>query len=161
MRIEKLLVVLLTMFAPLLMSCGGSSSNAATLPPSVMFTVIVSGNNTISGVPENRKIEVFTNQASFNSSLYLYIQPIKEHTVDFSMRRVALLSLGGRSTSGYSISVENIEDFGEYIKAKVLIKKPGSNCIVTQSLTSAYEFIEIESVKELVFEERVAVVNCI
>ena len=44
-----------------------------------------------------------------------------EHTVDFSVRKVALLSLGARDTSGYSISLEIIVDFGDYIKATVLI----------------------------------------
>jgi hypothetical protein len=160
MKITKLLVVLVTMLAPLLVSCA-PESNADTPLPTVTITVIASGDNTISGSPENRKIEVFTSQTSFDSSLYLYIQPFAEHTVDFSSRRVALLSLGGRPTGGYSISVEKIEDFGDYIKAKVLIKKPGNNCIVTQTQTSPYEFIEIESVKELLFEERVEVQGCI
>ncbi|MBI3773166.1 MAG: protease complex subunit PrcB family protein [Gammaproteobacteria bacterium] len=160
MKINKLLVVLVTMLAPLLVSCV-PESNADTPLPIVTFTVIASGDKTISGLPENRKIEVFTSQTSFNSSLYLYIHPVTEHTVDFSSRRVVLLSLGGRSTGGHSISVEKIEDFGEYIKAKIVIKKPGSNCIVTQSQTSPYEFIEIKRVKELLFEERIEVQGCI
>jgi hypothetical protein len=74
---------------------------------------------------------------------------------------VALLSLGGRSTGGYSISAEKIEDHGEFIKASIIIKKPGSNCGVTQALTSPYQFVEVESVKELLFEERIEVINCI
>ena len=160
MEINKKLAVLVVMLAPLLLSCV-PQSDADTPLPTVPFSVIASGDNTISGSPENRKTEVFTNQASFNSSLYLYVQPVAEHTVDFSSRRVVFLSLGGRSTGGYSISVEKIEEFGEYIKAKVLIKKPGSNCIVTPAQTSPYEFIEIESVEELLFEERVEVQECI
>jgi hypothetical protein len=81
--------------------------------------------------------------------------------VDFSSRRVILLSLGGRPTGGYSISVEKIVDHGDFIKASIVIKKPGSNCFVTQAQTSPYQFVEVESVKELLFEERVEVVNCI
>ena len=72
-----------------------------------------------------------------------------------------MLSLGRRPTGGYSISAEKIEDYGEFIKASIIIKKPGINCGVTQALTSPYQFIEVESVKELLFEERVEVVNCL
>jgi hypothetical protein len=64
------------------------------------------------------------------------------------------------SASGYSISVEKIVDYGNFIKASIVIKKPGSNCVVTQARTSPYQFVEVESVKELLFEERVEVVNC-
>ena len=160
MSISRLLVILIIVLAPLSVSCVSESTTNAPLP-TVKFTVIASGEYTISGLPENRKIEVFTSQTSFNSSFYLYTQPITEHTVDFSGRRVTLLSLGERDTGGYSISIEEIEGFGDYIKAKVLVKKPGSNCVVTQSQTSPYEFIEIESINELLFEERVEVESCI
>lgn len=135
-------------------------TNANTPLPTVNYSVVAAGDWTISGQPVNKKLEIFSNQPSFNSSLYLYIQPLAEHTVDFSSRRVALLSLGGRPTGGYSISAEKIEDYGDYIKATVLIKKPGVSCVVTQAQTSPYQFVEVESTKELLFEERVEFVDC-
>ena len=156
----KVFIVLLCVVAPLLVSCA-PDSNAGTPLPTVNYSVIAAGDHTISGLPENRKLEIYTDQASFDSSLYLFIQPIAEYIVDFSSRRVVLLSLGGRPTGGYSISVEKIEDYGDFIKAAIVIKKPGSNCVVTQALTSPYQFVEVESVKELLFEERIEVVNCI
>ena len=88
MSISRLLVILLTVLAPLSVSCVSESTTNAPLP-TVKFTVIASGEYTISGLPENRKIEVFTSQ------------------------------------------------------------------------TSPYEFIEIESINELLFEERVEVESCI
>jgi hypothetical protein len=156
----KTCTVLFCMIAPLLVSCA-PDSNAGTPLPTVNFSVIAAGDHTISGVPENRKLEIYTDQASFDASLYLFIQPPAEHTVDFSSRRVVLLSLGGRPTGGYSISVEKIEDHGDFIEASIIISKPGSNCFVTQAQTSPYQFVEVESVKELLFEEKIDVVNCI
>ena len=156
----KIFAFLLSVVAPLLVSCD-LDSNAGTPLPTVSYSVIVSGDHTINGIPENRKLGIYTDQTSFNSSLYLFIEPLVEHTVDFSSRRVALLSLGGRPSGGYSISTEKIEDYGDFIKASIIIKKPGVNCNVTQAQTSPYQFVEVESVKELLFEERVEVVNCI
>jgi hypothetical protein len=152
--------LLLSVAALLLVSCAPDSNTGTTLP-TVTYSVIASGDSTISGLPEKRKLEIYTDQASFNSSFYLFLQPIAEHTVDFSSRRVVLLSLGSRSTGGYSISAEKIEDHGEFIKASIVIKKPGSDCAVAQVQTSPYEFVEVESVKELIFEERLEVVNCL
>ncbi|MDH5517473.1 MAG: protease complex subunit PrcB family protein [Gammaproteobacteria bacterium] len=128
--------------------------------PVVAFTVIASGNNAISDLPLNRKFEVFTDQASFNSHLYSYIQPSVEHSVDFNSRRVALLSMGPRSSGGYSISAQSIEDHAAFIKLKVLLIKPGNHCDTTQALSAPFEFIEIESVNELVIEERVETIDC-
>ena len=156
----KISMVLLSMVVFLLVSCA-PTSNADTPLPAVNFTVIASGDSTVSGQPANRKLEIFTDQAAFNSSFYFFLIPIREHTVDFSTRRVALLSLGGRPTGGYSISAEKIEDHGEFIKASVVIKKPGSTCAVPQVLTSPFQFIEVESVKVMLFEERIEVVDCI
>lgn len=150
---------LISLAAPFLASCAVDSNATAPLQ-AVTYSVIASGSNTISGQPENKKLEIFSNQSAFNASLYLYIQPVAEHTVDFSSRRVALLSLGGRPTGGYSISAEKIEDYGDYIKASVLIQKPGANCVVTQAQTSPYQFVEIQSTKDVLFEERIESVDC-
>ena len=124
------------------------------------FTEIVSGNTTLDGSLANKKIEVFTDQASLNASLALYINLVTEHDVDFTTRRAVLLSMGGRNTGGYSIAAEAIEDHTDYIKLKVLLSKPGDNCFTTQALTSPYQFIEFQSLKEPLFEERVEVIDC-
>ncbi len=72
---------LLPVLAPVLVSCTLASS-AGT--PTVSFSVIASGDHTINGVPQNRKLEVYADQASCDSSLYLFIQPLTEHIVDSS-----------------------------------------------------------------------------
>ena len=156
---SKKLLIILTLLSPTLVSCV-ADSNADSPTPEISFGVIVSGDNTMNGLQENRKIEVFADQVSLNASLALYERFITEHTVDFRSKRAVLLSMGGRSTGGYSIKVDAVEDYDDYIKLKVLLTKPGNNCITTQALTSPYQFIEIESDKELVIEEKVMVVNC-
>jgi hypothetical protein len=150
--------LLLSVIVPLLISCS-SNSNADTYLPRVNYSVIVSGDQPISGL-QNRKLEVYTDQAAFNSSLYLYIQPLTEQSVDFSSRRVILLSLGAMPTGSYSISVDKIENYGKFIKASIIISQPGSNCAVTQASTSPYQFVEVESIKPLIFEERVEDGSC-
>lgn len=135
-------------------------ANAENLVSKVNFVVIASGFNATNGAEVNRKIEIFTSQKALNSSLAIFTILKKEHTIDFNSKQSVLLSMGTRSSGGYSIKTETIEDHGNYIKLKVLLTKPGNNCMVSQMLTSPYQFIEIESDKELVVEERVVVDDC-
>lgn len=159
MKSQTLGVMLLTVAAPLLTSCVTDSKTESPLP-TVEYSVIASGQNMIDGLYGNKKLEVFTDQASFNSALYSNIQPLVEPTVDFTTKRVVFLSLGARPTGGYSISAEKVEDHGDYNMVNVFITIPGENCIVTQAFTSPYQFIEVNSTKTILFEERLAVKSC-
>ena len=157
----KLRIITLLLSAAVLLPAGcAPNSNAETAFPPVGFSAIASGDHALNGLPVNRKLEVFSDQTSFDASLNLFILPIVPHIVDFTARRVVFLSLGGRSSGGNSISVERIEDHGNFLKASIVIRNPGNNCIVTQAITSPFQFVEVESVKALIFEERVEVFNC-
>lgn len=157
---NKLLISLLTILTPLFVSCVPESGSETPLS-TVSFKEIASGDYTISGVPENKKIEVYTSQSLFNSSLYQFLQPLTEYTVDFTSKKVVLVSLGQSSSAGYAISAEKIEDYGDYIKLNVIITTPGENCVTASVITSPYQFIEIDSTKRIIFNERIEVVDCV
>ena len=124
------------------------------------FTEIVSGDITLDGSLANKKVEVFTDQASLNASLAIYVNLVTEHTVDFTTSRAVLLSMGARGSGGQSISAEAIEDYTDHIKLKILLSAPGNNCLVTLAFTSPYQFIEFDSLKTVVIEERLEVIDC-
>ena len=138
-----------------------SDSNAQIAVSEVPYSIILSGDNTLSGTFENRKIEIFRDQESLDSSLALYATFIREHTVDFSSSRVVLINMGERNTGGYSVEVDIIEDHPDYIILKAIMVKPGENCMTTPSLTSPYIFIEIESAKEILIEESLEIDDCV
>ena len=137
-----------------------SDTNAGTPIPTVPFSVIVSGDNPISGVAKNRKLEVFKDQASLNARLDEYVRFVTEYTVDFSTKRVVLLDLGQRNTGGYSIATSEIQEFNDHVIVQVTVTKPGSTCAVTQAFTSPFEFIEVQSTKEILFTEQLVITNC-
>jgi hypothetical protein len=137
-----------------------SDTNAETSTQNVPFSEIVSGQNPVSGVYENRKIEVFKDQVSLNARLAAYVQLPQEHTVDFSTRRAVLVNLGQRNTGGYSVAMSGIRELSDHIMASITIIKPGSNCAVTQSFTSPFQFIEVQSTKEILFVEQLVVSDC-
>ena len=80
----KIIGFVLSLVAPLLVSCTPDSNAGAPLLnsndviplPTVSYSVIASGDSTINGLPENRKLEIYTNQTAFNSNLYLFLQPL-------------------------------------------------------------------------------------
>ena len=137
-----------------------SDADADTNSATPVATTIVSGDYTITGIPDSRKIEVYEDQVTFNESLYTFIRPIAEETIDFSLNQVVLFSLGGRSSGGYSIEVSGVEDMNDYVKVSVLYSFPGSDCVVTPSETSPYLFIKIDTTKEIIFEESIENLVC-
>lgn len=159
MSLYKIPTLCLAIVMPFLASCVTESSAESPIP-NINYSVIASGQYRIDGLYGNRKVEVFTDQTQFNATLYQYIQPIVEYTVDFTSKKVVFLSLDQRTNGGYLITAENVENHGEYIKIKVLIEEPGDNCVYTTAATSPYEFIEIESIKQIVFDERIEEVSC-
>jgi hypothetical protein len=137
-----------------------SPTSAETPIQYVPFSVIVSGQYPISGADKNRKMEVFKDQPSFDAELALYVELIQPHIVDFSAKRVVLITLGQRNTGGYSVAMTGVQEFSDYIRASITITKPGSNCAVPQSITSPFQFIEVQGTKEMIFTEQLVVSNC-
>jgi len=137
-----------------------SDINAETPVPTVLFSVIESGYNPVSGVDKNRGLEVFRDQASFNARFAEYVESVQEHTVDFSAKRVILSDLGQRNTGGYSIATSEIREFNDHVIVHVTVTKPGSTCVVTQAFTAPFEFIEVQSTKEILFDEQLVITNC-
>ncbi len=161
MKINIILIVAIAIISFMLTGCG-SDSNAERPTPQVSFSIIAAGQNPQSGTFENRKIEIFRDQESLNLSLSKYLQLLSEqHTIDFTSTQAVLINIGVRDTGGFSVKTESIEEFPSYIKMKIKITKPGQNCTVTGALTSPYEFIEIFSTKELIFEESLEIDQCI
>jgi len=142
-----------------LAGCLSDTTSEAT-NPTVPFSVIVSGDHPISGTDKNRKLEVFRDQESFNARLAEYVESVQEHTVDFSTKRAVLLDLGQRNTGGYSIATSEIQEFNDHVIIVITVTKPGSTCAVTQAFTSPFEFIEVQSTKEILFVEQLVVSNC-
>lgn len=134
-----------------------SVSNTGTIP----FIVIAAGSNTISGIFENRKVEVFNDQTSLDQTLALYVQFAQPYTVDFSTHQVVLTNVGQRNSGGYSVYTEQILEYSDHLKVQTVLTKPGYGCVTTLALTSPFEFIEIQSTKEIVFEQEVITVDCI
>ena len=145
----------------LLFSLACNSNSDAQLPLSdVPYSILLSGTNTLSGEFENRKIEVFRDQISLNSSLALYVTSIREFTVDFSSSQVVLINMGERNSGGCSVEVETVVEYSDHIVLETKLVIPGENCAVTLSLTSPYIFVEIESTKELLIKEELEIEEC-
>lgn len=73
-------------------------------------------------------------------------------TVDFSKNQVVALFLGTKTSGGYSISVDRVEenDTQIIIYKKIESPKPGEN--VTMALTNPFIILEIYSKKKIIFK---------
>lgn len=153
---KQILTILILMIS---YSCSPDDATDDSAQP-VNYSILVEGDNTISGTPDERRFVVFTDQQSLNENLALYVQSFAAILVDFTISRAILLSLGERSSGGYSIRTARVENIEGKNTVHVTIFEPGSNCSTTQSITSPYQFISVNSIQEFIFRESVSVVNC-
>lgn len=140
-------------------SAGTGDSEGGSKGTPVNFSVIESGQHAVSGDLDLRRLEVYDDQASFNESFFEFSNS-GEYPVDFSAKRVVLMSLGKRSTGGYEIAATDVRDMETHVTVFVEITRPGDGCVVTQSATSPYQFIEIATVRTVTFEETLTVTEC-
>ena len=72
--------------------------------------------------------------------------------IDFNKNQVAALFLGTKTSGGYSVSVERVEENETQIiiYKKIDAPKPGEN--VTMAFTNPFVIVEIYSKKEIVFK---------
>ncbi len=65
-----------------------------------------------------------------------------EPKVDFTTHAVIAVFAGQKSTGGYGITVKKIED-GNMRDVIVTLTSPGTNCMVTQAVTTPYQIVTI------------------
>jgi hypothetical protein len=81
--------------------------------------------------------------------------------IDFSKEMVLVNGMGQRSSGGYSIRTERIEDEGNSIVVFSRTRSPGPNCMTSASFTSPVELIRLErSSKPVRFISTNEVVEC-
>jgi hypothetical protein len=134
-------------------------SNAQQGTPEVQFSQLHEGLNTSSGVMTDKKAVVFNTQDRYSGALATYSSDAPA-TIDFSSSRVLLADMGGRNTGGYSISVTSVEEFDDHVAANIQLVRPGPDCMVTQAFTNPYQFVLIQTTKEVLVSESVSVEPC-
>jgi hypothetical protein len=68
---------------------------------------------------------------------------------DFRNSTFLILNLGEKSTGGYGIGVEKVEEFPDKIVVTVKEKRPEPGSMVTQALTYPYAVVKINSKKPI------------
>ena len=66
----------------------------------------------------------------------------KVPAIDFNTKSVIAVFAGSKPTGGYAITVSKVED-ARTRKVTILVTKPGSNCVLAQSVAAPYQLIEV------------------
>jgi len=73
----------------------------------------------------------------------------KVHAEDFKKSTFLILNLGEKSSGGYGIGVEKVEEFPDKIVVTVRESRPAPGSMVTQALTYPYAVVKINSKKPI------------
>jgi len=125
----------------------------------IAFEELHKGQATRDGRLFSKSIRVLENEQQYKDALASYQKEVSAK-VDFSQGKVLLLDLGQRNTGGYTVAITGLEDRKDYVVVKVGITHPGSNCMLTQSLTNPFQFSYIATRKKLLIVENVIYHEC-
>ena len=83
----------------------------------------------------DRKEDYFKN-------LFSYLSGNNNSDID---GKVIFTTLGLRHYGGSYIDIEQIEEYDEYIKVKIITESPGDNCLCTTAMEYPYQFVKISN----------------
>lgn len=81
--------------------------------------------------------------------------------IDFTRHMVLLAHMGTRKSTGYSIEIENISAFDNYMRVQVVSRVPGKKCMTGAAMTHPYHLVRIPKTdKDIIFSEKLIMKNC-
>lgn len=123
----------------------GSGNQKSTTPSlDVPFTTMYKSYYLDAFGKTDPEYTVVQNQKEWNRILEKYkIKSLDSNLVDFAKDTLLVAFIGSRTSGGYSVNFEKIEDRGSILVAYIVEVEPGENCLVTQSITYPIHIVKI------------------
>ena len=136
----------------------GNVASAQTPSPESQFVVLHSG---LDGSSPRKRTRLISDQTQYAAELAARTNGTGTPAIiNFSAGRVVLMDMGSRTTVGYSVVLTSVDVSTDFVVANIRLTKPGSNCSQVTNSSSPYQFAYIPTLKEILFRETIAAVNC-
>lgn len=158
--IYQMAIVLLFLISVLLVGCGDHSDTVEDEKPITFIELLKGEGASAANLGITKQLIVVNSQIEWDNLYSLYsLSAVPQ--LDFTQDLVIALQMGTHRSGGYSIRVDEIVE-GKYSYAVYVVSHiPGSGCIVTDNLTSPYQFVKIpRTSKEVIFVESLTVDLC-
>lgn len=151
-------IIIFTAFATLIAFIQGCGSSAHASLPEVGYTVLHEDHNNDYTSDTNKSAIIFRDQSEYERELALRTNAAPAN-IDFEASVVLMLDMGTRNSSGHNIQLKSISESDNFIVATVELSLPG-NCNVDGALTNPYQFIAIETKKDILITEELVSRTC-
>ncbi|NPA81026.1 MAG: protease complex subunit PrcB family protein [Epsilonproteobacteria bacterium] len=120
------------------------------------------GINTYITEPKTQKEIIIIKDENQFEKIYSFYNPSKTlPKIDFDEYEVIAVIDETRRSGGYFITVDEIQEYEDYISITITEKIPGSSCFVTLALTEPFVFIKIKKTdKSIKLKERQEIYSC-
>ena len=82
-------------------------------------------------------------------------------TIDFSKYSIIAIFIGQKSSSGYSVYLDRVEQNIGTTKIKFVTSQPSPDCVVAQIITSPVTLVRVDKIDGgFEFEERTEIISC-
>lgn len=127
----------------------------------IAFIELAAGAGSSAANTDIKKQLITVNSQLQLNNLYSLYLPLAVPQVDFHQNFVIALQMGSHRTGGYSIGVDEIIEEEYAYLINVVSHIPETGCVLTDNLTSPYQFVEIPiTTKEIIFVESLIVDIC-
>jgi hypothetical protein len=153
----------------LLLSCSAShrSTDAQSLerPGDNAITTIVREHGLYSSQLETQLTTIVNTReelAALWAQVYADMSPSPAlPEVDFTRESVILATTGTRSTGGYGVEIQALEEIPEGMRLVIVASSPGPTCGTTQALTTPLHIVRTRKLPAVVlFDWREKIVDC-
>ena len=139
--------ILISLFAAVLASC--SSASIKTTDANKLYEVLTQQSN---GGASIRFFEILSEPSEIKMLQNDDTLKHKVSALDVQNANFVILNMGEKTTGGYSIGIENVVETDSNIIITVKETNPVPGSMVTQSFTSPFSVVKINSKKPIVFK---------
>jgi hypothetical protein len=156
--------IFLITLATIFFSCKTNQvvSTTSFEPKNITYIELNSGTN--GDFPEKTN-KIINNQNDYNeawtAAFKRFFDKQKPARIDFETKMILLVTMGEKTSGGYTIKIDSITENEKTIVVTVLETSPGKNCMNTSVMTYPHQIVELKkSSKEIVFKTVEKTYNC-
>ncbi len=123
------------------------------------FSVLHKADYNLDDSQTMKGFEVIETEADYRTVLARYSVEVPKQ-IDFTRQRVVLSTMGTQRSGGYVVTVMSAHEYTGRVVVSVQLTSPGDYCVTTSALSNPYEFVVIDTVKPIEFEETSVTTEC-
>lgn len=125
----------------------------------ISYSVMHSGQQRVEDIGSSKKSYVISTDEEYQAVLADYTIDSPDE-IDFDEERVLLVDLGERADNSFSIGIDEMVEYDDYVIADVEVKQKNENCGISEVVSYPFVFFNVPTDKDILIREDYVSVSC-